>query len=64
MIHTLVAEHGDVGHGSVKADSLMEQGVVGRDEARRGQLVAQPVWHREWHEQHRESHRERDRWHE
>ena len=36
----MVAEHGDVGHGAVKSDSLMEQGVVGRDEARR---VAKPV---------------------
>ena len=26
-LHTLVAEHGDVGHGAVKSDSLMEQGV-------------------------------------
>ena len=30
-LHTLVAEHGDVGHGAVKGDSLMEQGVIGRD---------------------------------
>ena len=30
-------EHDDVGHGAVKADSLMEQGVVGRDKVRRGQ---------------------------
>ena len=41
----------------------MEQGVVGRDKARRGQpvakLVAQPVWHREWHEDREyEQHRE------
>ena len=34
--HTLVGEHGDVSH-----DSLM--GVVGRDQARRGQPVAKPV---------------------
>ena len=32
-LHTLVAEHGDVGHGTVKSDSLMEQGVVGRDKS-------------------------------
>ena len=39
-------------HGAVKSDSLMEQGVVGRNQARRGQpaaktvtqSVAQPVW--------------------
>ena len=57
-------------HGAVKSDSLMEQGVVGRDQARRGQPVgkpvtqpvAQPVRHRERHqEQDRESHREKDR---
>ena len=30
-LHTLVAEHDDVRHRAVKADSLMEQGVVGRD---------------------------------
>ena len=48
----------------------MEQGVVERDQARRGQpvakrvtqSVAQPVWHRERHqEQDSESHREKDR---
>ena len=65
-LHTLVAEHGDVGHGTVTSDSLMEQGVVGRDKARRGQpvakRVAQPVWHREWHEdREHEQHRERSR---
>ena len=65
-LHTLVAEHCDVGHGAVKADSLMEQGVVGRDKSRRGQPAAKPaahpVWRREWHEdQEHESHRERDR---
>ena len=57
-------------HGAVKSDSPMEQGVVGRDQPRRGQLVAklvtqsvaQPVWHGERHqEQDRESHRETDR---
>ena len=51
-------------HGAVKSYSLM--GVVGRDQARRGQPVAkpvtQPVWHRERHqEQDHESHREKDR---
>ena len=35
-----MAEYGDVGHGVVKSDSRMEQGVVGRDQARRGQPVA------------------------
>ena len=63
-LHTLVAEHGDFGHGAVKSDSLMEQGVVGQDKARRGQPVAKPVappvWHREWHEdREHEQHRER-----
>ena len=62
--------HGAVSHGAVKSDSLMEQSVVGRDQARRGlpvaklvtQSVAQPVRHRERHqEQDRESHREKDR---
>ena len=61
---------GDVSHGAVKPDSLMVQGVVGRDQVRRGQpvakpvtqSVAQPVRHRERHqEQDRESHREKDR---
>ena len=40
-LHTLVAEHGDVSHGAVKSDSLV--GVVGRDQARRGQPVAKLV---------------------
>ena len=53
-------------HGAVKSDSLMEQGVVGRDQARRGktvtQSVTQPVRHGERHqEQDRESHRQKDR---
>ena len=55
-------------HGAVKSHALM--GVVGRDQARRGQpvakpvtqSVAQPVRHRERHqEQDRESHHEKDR---
>ena len=29
----------DVGHGAVMPDSLTEEGVGGRDQARRGQLV-------------------------
>ena len=40
-LHTLVADHGGVSHGAVKSYSLM--GVVGRDQARRGQPVAKPV---------------------
>ena len=53
-LHTLVAEPGDGSHGAVKSDSLM--GVVGRDQARRGQLVAKPM-----PDLDRESHREKDR---
>ena len=58
---TLVAEHSDVSHGTVKQESLMD--VVGRDQARRGQPVDKPVtrsvryWDRE-HDQHREKDRE------
>ena len=40
-LHTLVAEHGDASHGAVKSYSLM--GVVGREQARRGQPVAEPA---------------------
>ena len=58
-LHMLVAELGDVSNGAVKSDSLMEQGVVGRDQARPVAKPAQPVQHRERHqEQDRESHRE------
>ena len=66
----LQRSNGGVGHGAVNSDSLNEQGVVGRDRARRGQpvaklvtqSVAQPVRHRERHqEQDRESYREKDR---
>ena len=40
-LHALVAEPGDVGHGTVKQESQMD--AVGRDQARRGQPVDKPV---------------------